>query len=131
MALLGSTDEDALHEALRILTDLRAAATIRVARKRMRTLGIRSIPAGFAVHTDDVVGVSGVQPVQPLLQRPAWAASLPRSRSTPRRTSPMDRTLRKNLRWTGSLVPGQHVGVGGTLAEFGNDVGVEQVGHAS
>ncbi len=46
LALLGSTDEDALREALRILTDLRAAATIRVARKKMRTLGIRSIPAG-------------------------------------------------------------------------------------
>jgi DNA-binding CsgD family transcriptional regulator/tetratricopeptide (TPR) repeat protein len=46
MALLDSTDEDALREALQILTGLRAAAVIRVARKKMRDLGIRSIPAG-------------------------------------------------------------------------------------
>jgi DNA-binding CsgD family transcriptional regulator len=46
MAVLDSTEEDALREALRILTDLRAAAVIRVARKKMRSLGIRSIPAG-------------------------------------------------------------------------------------
>jgi DNA-binding CsgD family transcriptional regulator/tetratricopeptide (TPR) repeat protein len=46
MALLDSTDEDSLREALQILTGLRAAAVIRVARKKMRDLGIRSIPAG-------------------------------------------------------------------------------------
>ncbi|HEY8042706.1 MAG TPA: AAA family ATPase [Streptosporangiaceae bacterium] len=46
MALLDSTDEDALREALDILTGLRAAAVIRVARRKMRELGIRSIPAG-------------------------------------------------------------------------------------
>ncbi|HEY5351169.1 MAG TPA: AAA family ATPase [Streptosporangiaceae bacterium] len=46
MALLDSTEEDALREALQILTGLRAAAVIRVARKKMRDLGFRSIPAG-------------------------------------------------------------------------------------
>ena len=46
MALLDSADEDELREALGILAGLRAAATIRVARRKMRTLGIRFIPAG-------------------------------------------------------------------------------------
>ncbi|MGH3121986.1 MAG: helix-turn-helix domain-containing protein, partial [Streptosporangiaceae bacterium] len=46
LALLGSRDEEALREALQILADLGAMATIRVARRKMRTLGIRSIPAG-------------------------------------------------------------------------------------
>jgi DNA-binding CsgD family transcriptional regulator len=46
MALLDSQDEDALREALQILTGLRAAAVTRIARKKMRALGIRSIPAG-------------------------------------------------------------------------------------
>jgi DNA-binding CsgD family transcriptional regulator/tetratricopeptide (TPR) repeat protein len=46
LALLGSTEEDALRDALRIFTDLGATATVRLARKKMRTLGIRSIPAG-------------------------------------------------------------------------------------
>jgi len=46
MALLDSTEEDALREALQILTGLRAAAVIRAARKKMRDLGFRSIPAG-------------------------------------------------------------------------------------
>ena len=46
LALLDSEDEDALREALQILTGLRATAVIRVARKKMRDLGIRSIPAG-------------------------------------------------------------------------------------
>ena len=46
MALLDSTEEDDLREALQILTGLRAAAVIRVARRKMRALGIRSIPAG-------------------------------------------------------------------------------------
>jgi DNA-binding CsgD family transcriptional regulator/tetratricopeptide (TPR) repeat protein len=46
MALLDSAEEDALREALQILTGLRAAAVVRVARRKMRELGIRSIPAG-------------------------------------------------------------------------------------
>ena len=46
LALLDAAEEDALREALQILTGLRAAAVIRVARRRMRDLGIRSIPAG-------------------------------------------------------------------------------------
>ena len=46
MALLDSTDEDALREALQILAGLRATAVIRVARRKMRDLGFRSIPAG-------------------------------------------------------------------------------------
>ncbi len=45
LALLGSADEDALREALRILAPLGAAATVRVVRQRMRSLGVRSIPA--------------------------------------------------------------------------------------
>jgi len=46
LALLGSPDEDALREALQILTGLDAAAAVRLVRRKMRTLGIRSIPAG-------------------------------------------------------------------------------------
>ncbi len=46
LALLGSTDEDALRDALRIFTDLGANPAVRLARKKMRSLGIRSIPAG-------------------------------------------------------------------------------------
>jgi DNA-binding CsgD family transcriptional regulator/tetratricopeptide (TPR) repeat protein len=46
LALLDAAEEDALREALEILTGLRAAAVIRVARRKMRELGIRSIPAG-------------------------------------------------------------------------------------
>ncbi len=46
LALLDAAEEDALREALQILTGLRATAVIRVARKKMRDLGIRSIPAG-------------------------------------------------------------------------------------
>jgi DNA-binding CsgD family transcriptional regulator/tetratricopeptide (TPR) repeat protein len=46
LALLDAEEEDALREALQILTGLRAAAVIRVVRKKMRDLGIRSIPAG-------------------------------------------------------------------------------------
>ncbi|MGH3121985.1 MAG: ATP-binding protein [Streptosporangiaceae bacterium] len=53
LARLDGTDEEALREALRILTDLRAAAAVRVARKKMRTLGIRSIPAGPRTATRD------------------------------------------------------------------------------
>jgi DNA-binding CsgD family transcriptional regulator/tetratricopeptide (TPR) repeat protein len=46
LALLGSQDEEDLRAAVQSLADLGAAATIRVARRKMRTLGIRSIPAG-------------------------------------------------------------------------------------
>jgi DNA-binding CsgD family transcriptional regulator len=46
LALLDHADEDALREALQILTGLGAAATIRRVRQTMRTLGIRSIPVG-------------------------------------------------------------------------------------
>ena len=46
LALLGSQDEDALRAALQILIDLDATATAGVARRRMRKLGVRSIPAG-------------------------------------------------------------------------------------
>ena len=46
MALLDSTQEDALREALQILSELRATAVVRMARRKMRALGIRSIPAG-------------------------------------------------------------------------------------
>jgi DNA-binding CsgD family transcriptional regulator len=46
LARLASTEEHALREALRTFTDLGANPAVRVARKKMRSLGIRSIPAG-------------------------------------------------------------------------------------
>ena len=46
LALLASREEEALREALPILADLGATATVRVARQTMRSLGFRSIPAG-------------------------------------------------------------------------------------
>ncbi len=46
LALLDAADEESLREALRIFADLGATATVRITRKKMRTLGIRSIPAG-------------------------------------------------------------------------------------
>jgi DNA-binding CsgD family transcriptional regulator len=46
LALLGSADEASLREALWIFTDLGAAAAVRLARRKMRRLSIRSIPAG-------------------------------------------------------------------------------------
>jgi DNA-binding CsgD family transcriptional regulator/tetratricopeptide (TPR) repeat protein len=46
MALLGSADEASLRTALWIFTDLGASATARLARQKMRSLAIRSIPAG-------------------------------------------------------------------------------------
>jgi DNA-binding CsgD family transcriptional regulator len=53
MALLGAADEESLRTALRIFTDLGAAATARVTRQKMRELGIRSIPAGPRPTTRD------------------------------------------------------------------------------
>ena len=46
MALQDAGDEAALREALTIFNDLGAAAASRVARQKMRMLGVRSIPAG-------------------------------------------------------------------------------------
>ncbi len=46
LALLGSTDETSLREALRIFTGLGAPAVVRLSRQRMRELGVQSIPAG-------------------------------------------------------------------------------------
>jgi len=46
LALLGTTTEAPLHEALRIFTALGARATARLTQQKMRRLGIRSIPAG-------------------------------------------------------------------------------------
>ena len=46
LALLVSREEEALREALPVLADLGATAAVRVARQTMRTLGLRSIPAG-------------------------------------------------------------------------------------
>jgi len=46
MALHDATEETALREALRIFTDLGAAAAARITRQKMRQLGIRSVPAG-------------------------------------------------------------------------------------
>jgi DNA-binding CsgD family transcriptional regulator/tetratricopeptide (TPR) repeat protein len=46
LALLDAGHEAPLREALRIFTDLGAPAAARIARQKMRLLGIRSIPAG-------------------------------------------------------------------------------------
>jgi DNA-binding CsgD family transcriptional regulator/tetratricopeptide (TPR) repeat protein len=46
MALLDATDEQALREALTIFTGLGASAPARVTRRKMRRLGIHSIPVG-------------------------------------------------------------------------------------
>jgi DNA-binding CsgD family transcriptional regulator/tetratricopeptide (TPR) repeat protein len=48
---LGSAGEASLRDALRILTDLGASATVRLTRQKMRRLGIRSIPAGPRLAT--------------------------------------------------------------------------------
>jgi DNA-binding CsgD family transcriptional regulator len=46
MALLEADEEVALRKALRTFQSLGAAASVRVARQRMRELGVRSIPVG-------------------------------------------------------------------------------------
>ncbi len=46
MALLGSSDEDGLKEALGILDDLGARAAAAAVRRRMKELGVRAIPRG-------------------------------------------------------------------------------------
>jgi DNA-binding CsgD family transcriptional regulator/tetratricopeptide (TPR) repeat protein len=46
MALLGSSKEASLREALDIFTRLGATATVRVTQQKMRRVGIRSIPVG-------------------------------------------------------------------------------------
>jgi DNA-binding CsgD family transcriptional regulator len=46
VALLDATEEAALREALGIFTGLGASAAARITRRRMRLLGIRSIPVG-------------------------------------------------------------------------------------
>jgi len=46
LALLGSTRESLLREALCVFTGLGAKAAMRVTQQKMRRLGIRSIPAG-------------------------------------------------------------------------------------
>jgi DNA-binding CsgD family transcriptional regulator len=46
LALFGASGESSLREALRIVTNLGARATMLRAKQRMRQLGIRSIPAG-------------------------------------------------------------------------------------
>ncbi|HEY1642186.1 MAG TPA: LuxR C-terminal-related transcriptional regulator [Streptosporangiaceae bacterium] len=46
MALLDSTDEPALREALTIFTRLGASAPARLIRQKMRHLGMHSIPVG-------------------------------------------------------------------------------------
>ena len=46
LARLGSSDEAALREALRVLDDLGAKAAAAAARRRMREVGVRAIPRG-------------------------------------------------------------------------------------
>jgi DNA-binding CsgD family transcriptional regulator/tetratricopeptide (TPR) repeat protein len=46
MALADAPDEEALREALRIVIGLDAQPVARIIRQRLRTLGVRSIPAG-------------------------------------------------------------------------------------
>jgi DNA-binding CsgD family transcriptional regulator/tetratricopeptide (TPR) repeat protein len=53
MALLGSADESCLREALRIFIDLGASATVRLTQRKMRRLGIQSIPAGPRAVTQE------------------------------------------------------------------------------
>ena len=51
LALLGAPQEAPLREAFAIFQNLGAAAAARVTRQRMRSLGIRSIPAGARTAT--------------------------------------------------------------------------------
>jgi DNA-binding NarL/FixJ family response regulator len=51
MALLDSSQEAPLREALRIFTDLGAAAAARMVRRRLRVLGVRSVPVGPRADT--------------------------------------------------------------------------------
>ena len=53
LAMLDSSEEPALRQALDICQDLGATATARVIRRTMRKLGIRSIPAGRRAATRD------------------------------------------------------------------------------
>ena len=46
MALTDASDEEALREALRIVTRMGAQPAARIIRQRLRALGARSIPAG-------------------------------------------------------------------------------------
>jgi DNA-binding CsgD family transcriptional regulator len=46
LALLWEPGEDSLREAVRIFADLGATAAVQVTRKKMRALGVRSIPVG-------------------------------------------------------------------------------------
>ncbi len=59
LALLGSGEEPSLREALRIFAGLGASATVRLTRRTMRELGIRSIPAGPRTATrEDPLGLT-------------------------------------------------------------------------
>ena len=51
LALLGSTDEGLLREALARLDDLGAVAAVRVARQRGCDVGVRSVPSGARPST--------------------------------------------------------------------------------
>jgi DNA-binding CsgD family transcriptional regulator len=46
LALLGTSEERLLRQALELFTELRATGAIRVTRQQMRSAGIRSIPVG-------------------------------------------------------------------------------------
>jgi len=51
LALLGSSDETLLRDALARIESLGAESTARLARQRMRTLGVRSVPSGVRATT--------------------------------------------------------------------------------
>lgn len=51
MALADSADEGALREALRVFDELGAAPAAKIARQKMRRLGIKSVPAGRRTAT--------------------------------------------------------------------------------
>jgi DNA-binding CsgD family transcriptional regulator/tetratricopeptide (TPR) repeat protein len=51
LVLLGAGTEDALRRALDLLLELRATPVVRVARDRLRRLGVRSIPVGARAST--------------------------------------------------------------------------------
>jgi DNA-binding NarL/FixJ family response regulator len=59
MVLLGSDEEAALRQALATFQDLGATATARLTRRRMRELGLRSIPIGARSATrSDPLGLT-------------------------------------------------------------------------
>jgi DNA-binding NarL/FixJ family response regulator len=81
LALLDAPDELALRRALDICDALGAVATARIIRQKMRSLGIRSVPAGQRVATrENPLGLTQrEQEVLELLCEGAQTPALPPS----------------------------------------------------